>query len=370
MTICSCGNEAEAKGARCARCAALKDLELEPGATSEEIKQAFHTLAKVWHPDRFPKHKQIIAKAEEKQKTINAAYSFLKNAAQAETVQQLEVEPLREKRAKKQKPAEGAATTNISVRPVRDWREGIKWREMLPRRVLMLPMPIVLGSGVIVSAIVVGWVLLKPLDAALELNPVTAQFDEEYKASFRSAFGELKNRIWDEAGSILHYRTQQEPIAIPAPTQQTEQTAPAPHKPARRKTDEPRPDVRYVLPFITAGLSKSEVIAAQGNPTEATETKLIYGKSELYFRDDKLIGWKIDRALSPIRVKLWPDAMVDPDLDSFAVGSTKNDVIVVEGTPAFFSEDTFGYGGSEVYFKNNRVVGWKNDPSSPLRIEP
>jgi hypothetical protein len=29
-----------------------------------------------------------------------------------------------------------------------------------------------------------------------------------------------------------------------------------------------------------------------------------------------------------------------------------------------FSEDKFGYGGSEVYFQNRRVVRWKNDPDS------
>jgi hypothetical protein len=27
-----------------------------------------------------------------------------------------------------------------------------------------------------------------------------------------------------------------------------------------------------------------------------------------------------------------------------------------------------GYGASEVYFQNNCVAGWKNDPSAPLRI--
>jgi hypothetical protein len=59
--------------------------------------------------------------------------------------------------------------------------------------------------------------------------------------------------------------------------------------------------------------------------------------------------------------------MVDPNLKSFGVGSTKNEVLVVQGTPTLFSEDTFGYGASEVYFKNERVVNWKSDPAMPLR---
>ena len=87
MNIYSCGNVADEKGTRCARCAELRALELEPGATKEEVKRAFHTLAKVWHPDRLHKYRRIQAKAEEKQKTINAAYFFLmSNCAQAKSV--------------------------------------------------------------------------------------------------------------------------------------------------------------------------------------------------------------------------------------------------------------------------------------------
>jgi hypothetical protein len=82
------------------------------------------------------------------------------------------------------------------------------------------------------------------------------------------------------------------------------------------------------------------------------------------------VGWKIDPESPPIRVKLWPDASVDPDLDSFWMGSSKDEVLVVQGTPTFWYEDTFGYGGSEVYFKNGKVVNWKNDPASvPLRAK-
>jgi hypothetical protein len=81
----------------------------------------------------------------------------------------------------------------------------------------------------------------------------------------------------------------------------------------------------------------------------------------------KVSGWKIDPASAHIRVKLWPEAPVDPDLDFFGVGSSRDVVLVVQGTPTYFSADTFGYGGSEVYFQNGRVVSWKIDPAWPLR---
>jgi len=42
---------------------------------------------------------------------------------------------------------------------------------------------------------------------------------------------------------------------------------------------------------------------------------------------------------------------------------------VVQGTPTAFSDDKYEYGGSEVYFRNDRVVNWKNDIGSiPLKV--
>jgi uncharacterized membrane protein YhaH (DUF805 family) len=58
---------------------ALETLELERNATSQDIKQAYRDLVKVWHPDRFPTDLRIRCKAEEKLKKINAAYDILQN---------------------------------------------------------------------------------------------------------------------------------------------------------------------------------------------------------------------------------------------------------------------------------------------------
>ncbi len=55
-------------------------LEIEPGASQSEIKQAYRDLAVVWHPDRFSDNPRLRKKAEEKLKQINAAYEFLKSA--------------------------------------------------------------------------------------------------------------------------------------------------------------------------------------------------------------------------------------------------------------------------------------------------
>ena len=57
----------------------LRVLELEPGASEAEIKQAYRDLVFVWHPDRFVDHPRLQKKAQEKLKQLNLAYEFLKS---------------------------------------------------------------------------------------------------------------------------------------------------------------------------------------------------------------------------------------------------------------------------------------------------
>lgn len=55
-------------------------LELEPGATLEEINQAYKDLVFVWHPDRLPKdNPRLQHKAQEKLKSLNMARDKLRS---------------------------------------------------------------------------------------------------------------------------------------------------------------------------------------------------------------------------------------------------------------------------------------------------
>lgn len=55
-------------------------LDLEPGATPNDIKQAYRDLAKVWHPDRFLHDPRLLQKAQQKLKEINDAYEQLRGS--------------------------------------------------------------------------------------------------------------------------------------------------------------------------------------------------------------------------------------------------------------------------------------------------
>ena len=52
-------------------------LELEVGASLEQVKQAWRELVKVWHPDRFPNDAKMQRKAEDRLKKVNGAYELL-----------------------------------------------------------------------------------------------------------------------------------------------------------------------------------------------------------------------------------------------------------------------------------------------------
>ncbi|MBE9225940.1 J domain-containing protein [Phormidium sp. LEGE 05292] len=54
-------------------------LELEPGASLEEIQQGYKDLAMVWHPDRFPNHPRLQQKAHKKLQEINEAHQHLRS---------------------------------------------------------------------------------------------------------------------------------------------------------------------------------------------------------------------------------------------------------------------------------------------------
>jgi curved DNA-binding protein CbpA len=61
-------------------------LEIPPDATSEDIKAAYHRLAKRWHPDRYTGAEK--EEAESKFRELAEAFSMLKDPAKRLTLQQ------------------------------------------------------------------------------------------------------------------------------------------------------------------------------------------------------------------------------------------------------------------------------------------
>jgi hypothetical protein len=354
MPACACGNPVKSEGEACLRCGALRVLELGAAASDDEIKTAFHMLAKVWHPDRFQGDASLEIAAEQKLKDINAAYAFLTSPAG------------RAGALSSDSPVAAAARSRAAAPKTSGLGSIVAVLNLFFKCVLVL-IALLLCRYL--------WIAFNVQNSTSEAAAKVYDFGKENVApGLQGPKQRFLAAIDDDLERIGIHKTEPVPAAVPAATLETGEAASANQRSAQpaktaglhSSSSQPasgRPAPRKVYSYITVGSTRAEVLDQVGAPTGSTDAKLVYGQSELYFKNDAVTGWKIDAA-NPIRVKLWPESAVDPALTSFTVGSTRDVVLVVQGTPTAFSDDKFEYGTSEVYFQNHRVVRWKSDAAS------
>jgi hypothetical protein len=344
-------------------------LELDSQATERQIKAAYRILVKVWHPDRFQGDESLRWSAEQKLKNINTAYRVL-----------TETPSNSERRAKRARvnvvpPGEpGMATSNSTTgwTPESDnpgtLARWLRWTFGTLIKVCVLAFAILIGRYI--------WI-------AFDLPELSSgDMHRVYDAGLDNVAKELpgpQHRFLDAIehdlrrlglnGTAAAVATAQQSQDAAAQSDDSPQAEQAPNgKPTRKQSGKSPATPRVLHSYITVGSTRDEVIAQQGPPTTSSDDKLVYGHSELDMKDGAVVGWRIDAASNPIRVKLWPEHSVDTSQTFFTVNSTRDDVLVVQGTPTAFSKDEFDYGGSAIYFRNNRVASWKSDISSiPLR---
>ncbi|MFY9745366.1 MAG: J domain-containing protein [Acidobacteriaceae bacterium] len=122
--------------------------------------------------------------------------------------------------------------------------------------------------------------------------------------------------------------------------------------------------------FFTIGSTKNEVLAVQGVPTAYSPDTFEYGRSKVFFVGDKVVGWEDAPLWIHLNVRLRPCHAVDGGMHYFTIGSTRDEVLAVQGTPTGFSHNTFEYGTSKVHFRDGRVSSWDNSPAwIPLKVQ-
>lgn len=103
--------------------------------------------------------------------------------------------------------------------------------------------------------------------------------------------------------------------ALPEPVARwlTEPGRPAPSEPGKKsRTEQVEEFVEKVVPpqqpakgarhpVISLGMHKDDVRRIQGQPTAMQTDVWVYGKSEVYFVGDRVVGWRVDPAF-PLRV--------------------------------------------------------------------
>src|SRR5215813_2640191 len=80
-------------------------------------------------------------------------------------------------------------------------------------------------------------------------------------------------------------------------------------------------------------------------------------------------GWDIWPG-SPLKIQLLPVASISPVPASFTVGSTKDEVLAVQGTPTRVTERLWEYGASLVFFTDNRVTRWNESWTAMTMLTP
>jgi curved DNA-binding protein CbpA len=125
--------------------------------------------------------------------------------------------------------------------------------------------------------------------------------------------------------------------------------------------ESPSREARWIWPGSTIG----EVYAVQGVPTSTQGETWHYGRSQIRFAQGKVISWK-QHPDSPLRIAR--DQPVQVQEGTFGVGSTKDEVRAIQGTPVTETETVWDYGPSRVHFNNNRVIHWEESPMQPLRV--
>ncbi len=369
----------------CPRCEALHVLGLGMEALENEIRSTYRLLAKAWQPESFQDDPKLQEAAETKLKDVQTAFDFLTltstdrgqarrpiylstkmaaapavpNAVSA--AQMAHAGSVAPVSAPVSVAAASPAATSGEVPPEGTWQK-IKFHHQKVMLVFNKIYRFYKRVKLILTITVVIFVLLS--GGSIWRNsrmhhPANRQSGQNV-GLLDKIEQEMRSLAPSSSAPAAGPQTGQ-PLPSNVKSRQQEKTHAAAH-PAQPATNK-------LKPYLTVGSTRDEVMAQQGTPTASTEDKLVYGSSELYLKDGRVIGWRIDPFSSPIRVKLWPQTPVDPDLEFFTVNSTKDEVLVVQGTPTEFSEDMFKYGDSVVYFSNNRVVNWKNDAGSvPLRV--
>lgn len=370
MNTCSCGILVEAKYKQCPRCEATQVLGVKADATEKDVRSAYHLLVLALAPEKFKDDQKLKEAAENKLKNVETAFYFLTSTsmelnrderpsyvAQSNALDGISVNTGSALSGAAANNQESALNPNaFSLLPS---GEGIKnfakiWSKYkTPLRIAALVSALFISGSV--------WKIIKAY------NPGSAQAAIDTVAHLRGGVKAHKETLLDEIKKDLRSLDPRESEQAADP--QTEQPMSQNVNPVQ--TGKIHPTARnaqsaagIVKPYLTVGSTREEVLAQQGTPTAASEDKLVYGKSELYLKDGFVAGWRIDRASSPIRVKLWPQYTINPSPEYFTIGSSKDIVLVVQGTPTAFTGDKYEYGGSEVYFRDNKVVSWKSDPAS------
>jgi len=325
-------------------------LGLKPGASPAEVKQAYRELAKKWHPDFFQQERPGDRRtAEERFKDITAAYRRLSRQWKVPTETAVQDDPGRAgaKRRGQTTPRGSAARSRIRG----GWLAGL-FRSARPSgekpTAFKTSRAIRIGLGCVLLTASAAWMISRwwPMETrVLRLTGTGSPPVETPSAPIRHPTPHRGDG--PESAPV----SPSVPEAVPGATAPT--TEPGSLSPASPSPREEAP------PFFTLGSSREEVLRVQGPPGRIHGQTWVYSLSEVHFKEGHVSRY--DNFDGSLKVHLPPSAPPPGQPPRFfSLGSSRNEVLTVQGTPTRVHGNRWYYGFSEIRFKNDHVEGYDN----------
>ncbi|BDU76547.1 J domain-containing protein [Mesoterricola sediminis] len=190
-------------------------LEISPGARPEEVKAAYHRLAKQWHPDRFTGEAK--AAAEQRFRLLAEAFNMLKDATRREEPSRPPEPAVPEPELRAPEPAPAQASVPPGpVKTHQDWFKdalGAYEGKAYERSLALVTYAIRLDGGQAEYHALLGKLLdqlqqdprgkVKALETAIRLNPKDAESTILLAQSFQALGMQARaTRLWETAFAL------------------------------------------------------------------------------------------------------------------------------------------------------------------------
>jgi hypothetical protein len=290
-------------------------LGIRPGVTWQELRQAYKSLVNIWHPDRFQQDIRQRKLAEEKTKEITQSYKelaeYYKKFGALPPITETAKVPVTEDIAPQDTPAAHPAPESQDTE---------------------------------LSATVT--------------KPVEAHKSKRFRLPSAMAAAAIAGAIYLVLQIVLSERSNDQPQNENRLEQAADNKTDMDEDPDHRTSGDGK--------YFTFGMSLGEVYAIQGVPTKTEHDIWYYGGSKVYFVQGKVQHWE-ESPDNPLRTSIKPGGE-KMRAEFFGKGSSKKEVLAVQGAPERDAGNVWDYGVSRVYFDHDRVKSWDESPLHPLRV--
>jgi hypothetical protein len=286
-------------------------LGITPGDSWQQLRGAYKSQMRRWHPDRFAQSDVSRRHAEEQTKQINQAYQELSEYYEQHGKLPLDVATPAASVTHPQS-THGSEASTPDMQPAPNWSTPAS-NESFAKNAY--------------RAIIVGLIALLLIGALLwDTDPTDPARESAGTASPVSA-------------------SQHAASASPKVP---------PDMPVRR---------------FGVGSTLGEVYSIQGIPTKVNGDVWYFGEARVLFEKGRVASW-VDSNPPQLKVRDEIKLTSEPAITLFTRGSSKTEVRAAQGTPLRESEDVWDYGLSRVYFDRSGLVsGWQESQLDPLHIK-